>query len=112
LRIPTRREHISMNLGQAVAVCLYELACGPVRNEPVQVDAAPSTSDHAERLTALVMEALSGCGYTERAVHKPEEIEERVRRMVRRARLDRQESEMALGMVRQMLWRLGKQKNQ
>src|SRR5256886_6700041 len=27
LRIPTREEHRSMNLGQAVAVCLYELAC-------------------------------------------------------------------------------------
>ena len=26
LRIPTREEHRSMNLGQAVAVCLYELA--------------------------------------------------------------------------------------
>src|SRR5579862_2728516 len=26
LRIPTRAEHPSMNLGQAVAVCLYELA--------------------------------------------------------------------------------------
>src|SRR5271166_982287 len=25
VRIPTREEHISMNLGQAVAVCLYEL---------------------------------------------------------------------------------------
>src|SRR5271166_4223400 len=25
MRIPTRDEHISMNLGQAVAVCLYEL---------------------------------------------------------------------------------------
>src|SRR5579862_2172681 len=25
MRIPTREEHISMNLGQAVAVCLYEL---------------------------------------------------------------------------------------
>ena len=26
MRIPTREEHISMNLGQAVAVCLYELS--------------------------------------------------------------------------------------
>ncbi|HXB22492.1 MAG TPA: RNA methyltransferase, partial [Candidatus Solibacter sp.] len=26
MRIPTREEHSSMNLGQAVAVCLYELA--------------------------------------------------------------------------------------
>src|SRR5260370_35592505 len=29
LRIPTREEHCSMNLGQAVAVCLYELARDP-----------------------------------------------------------------------------------
>src|SRR5271168_2492638 len=29
LRIPTRLEHRSMNLGQAVAVCLYELARNP-----------------------------------------------------------------------------------
>ena len=28
LRIPTREGHASMNLGQAVAVCLYELASG------------------------------------------------------------------------------------
>src|SRR5436305_12104065 len=28
MRIPTREEHSSMNLGQAVAVCLYELARG------------------------------------------------------------------------------------
>src|SRR5271167_2943427 len=29
MRIPTREEHGSMNLGQAVAVCLYELVRGP-----------------------------------------------------------------------------------
>src|SRR5690349_17883567 len=28
MRIPTRKEHVSMNLGQAVAVCLYELTRG------------------------------------------------------------------------------------
>src|SRR5689334_2804060 len=28
MHIPTRKEHVSMNLGQAVAVCLYELARG------------------------------------------------------------------------------------
>ncbi|HEX3584636.1 MAG TPA: RNA methyltransferase, partial [Candidatus Angelobacter sp.] len=28
MHIPTRKEHTSMNLGQAVAVCLYELARG------------------------------------------------------------------------------------
>ena len=43
MRIPTREEHGSMNLGQAVAVCLYELVRGrmllgkklrPVRKKP------------------------------------------------------------------------------
>src|SRR5271169_3927310 len=29
MRIPTREEHGSMNLGQAVAVCLYELVRAP-----------------------------------------------------------------------------------
>ena len=29
MRIPTREEHGSMNLGQAVAVCLYELVARP-----------------------------------------------------------------------------------
>src|SRR5215470_8979578 len=32
LRIPTREEHGSMNLGQAVAVCLYELRRGGLRS--------------------------------------------------------------------------------
>ena len=29
MRIPTREEHGSMNLGQAVAVCLYEIIRSP-----------------------------------------------------------------------------------
>ncbi len=32
MRIPTRDEHISMNLGHAVAVCLYELSRGTDRS--------------------------------------------------------------------------------
>jgi len=113
LRIPTRSEHISMNLGQAVAVCLYEVACGVNREETgVHEEEAPAASELTERLLALGMEALTATGYTERAVHTAEEVEERVRRMVRRARLDRQETEMALGMVRQTLWRVEKLKNQ
>ena len=58
LHIPTREEHISMNLGQAVAVCLWELARGsrsagkraksveskaqsPGRRPPVNLSALP-----------------------------------------------------------------------
>jgi tRNA C32,U32 (ribose-2'-O)-methylase TrmJ len=52
------------------------------------------------------MEALERFGYTGRAGRKLEDIEQNVRRMLRRARLNRVETEMVLGMVRQALWRL------
>ena len=47
LRIPTRQEHRSMNLGQAVAVCLYELARDPkaaTKFTPALKKAAPATA--------------------------------------------------------------------
>ena len=36
MRVPTRDEHVSMNLGQAVAVCLYELARGSAPALPAE----------------------------------------------------------------------------
>ena len=58
MRIPTREEHISMNLGQAVAVCLYELARdakAPRSSEKTQ----RATADEAERITAALLDALT-----------------------------------------------------
>src|SRR5271166_1452499 len=52
MRIPTREEHISMNLGQAVAVCLYEL----VRETRAVRQAGklqPATAAEMERITAM-----------------------------------------------------------
>jgi tRNA/rRNA methyltransferase len=46
MTIPTRSEHWSMNLGQAVALCLYEIVRNgkvPVAKEPKR----PATSSHA-----------------------------------------------------------------
>ena len=48
MHIPTREEHISMNLGQAVAVCLYELVRDPKK-------AAHSTSRSRRRLLVQAM---------------------------------------------------------
>jgi hypothetical protein len=39
MRIPTREEHISMNLGQAVAVCLYELIRDPEKDRCLRTPA-------------------------------------------------------------------------
>ncbi|MCP5113908.1 MAG: RNA methyltransferase, partial [bacterium] len=51
MRIPTRRDHCSMNLGQAVAICLYELSRNRrmATTRPRPSRAAPA--DDLERLT-------------------------------------------------------------
>ncbi len=62
LRIPTREEHRSMNLGQAVAVCLYELVRNPKAVSKPEKNVAASAAD-LERLTSLLLEALRSSGY-------------------------------------------------
>ncbi len=52
MRIPTRDEHISMNLGQAVAVCLYELARGPARPPRHRAGKRLANAAEIERITA------------------------------------------------------------
>src|SRR5579863_2593682 len=62
LRIPTREEHRSMNLGQAVAVCLYEIAR---HAKSVRQPGKEKTAEAAEveRITAFLFEALRITGY-------------------------------------------------
>src|SRR5271169_6149869 len=57
LRIPTRHEHRSMNLGQAVAVSLYELARNPkaaAKFSRALEKSAPATAGEVERFTAVL----------------------------------------------------------
>jgi len=103
LRIPTRVEHRSMNLGQAVAVCLYELARGSPTAPPVE-KLQPASAGEVERITAVLLEALRSSGYL-----KPRSAaltEEKLRRLVRRLRLSSGDAEVCLGMLRQILWKL------
>jgi tRNA/rRNA methyltransferase len=104
LHIPTSQENISMNLGQAVAVCLYELtrdARAPRAGEKPPLAAAKEV----ERMTAMLFEALYASGFLTR---KPtSDAEERVRRLVRRLRLPAQDMASWLGILRQIVWKLG-----
>jgi tRNA/rRNA methyltransferase len=101
MRIPTREEHGSMNLGQAVAVCLYEL----VRDSrvPAKVGRVAS-AEESERLTGLLVEALAASGYLK--PHPAPAAVEKIRRMVRRLSLNESDAEVLLGMMRQILWKL------
>src|SRR5215471_615983 len=61
LTIPTSEKHISMNLGQAVAVCLYELARSSSTVQPERIE--PAKSGEIEQITAGLYEALNTSGY-------------------------------------------------
>lgn len=104
MRIPTRSEHPSMNLGQAVAVCLYEL----VRSEGAPTTSkAPrfATAAEMERITALLFATLSASGYVKPGIAAS--TEQKLRRLVRRLRLPSEDAEIWLGMLRQIAWKLG-----
>lgn len=111
MRIPTREEHRSMNLGQAVAVCLYELARdGKPAAEKEKV--ACAAADDLERLTSLLLEVLQASGFlktTTAMTHNKRPaapVEERIRRFVRRLNLSATDAQLLLGMLRQMDWKL------
>ncbi len=112
LHIPTREDHTSMNLGQAVAVCLYELARGAAKasnrtnSKAISKTEKPKSAASAEleRITTMLIEALCASGYLgERSAAAKEE---KIRRMVRRLALSSADAELWLGMLRQMLWKM------
>jgi TrmH family RNA methyltransferase len=103
LRIPTREAHGSMNLGQAVAVCLYELVRSAEATQPGN-EARSASAGALERLTTLLLDALFRSGYLES--RSTEFQREKVRRMVRRLELTESDAEIWLGMLRQIIWKL------
>ena len=107
IRIPTSEKNISMNLGQAVAVCLYELIRDPkqVRREE---KSEPATAGELERITTLLLDALQASGFLDR--RRVSDSDERIRRMVRRLRLPRRDAVIWMGMLRQMLWKMNQGK--
>jgi tRNA/rRNA methyltransferase len=107
MRIPTCDENISMNLGQAVAVCLYELVRdSKYERAPKQLDIA--TAGELERITTMLLEALRTSGFLGR--HRVADADERIRRLVRRLNLPARDAVIWLGILRQMLWKMNSEK--
>ena len=103
MHIPTGDEQPSMNLGQAVAVCLYELA----RNTPTPIpvtETPRASSEEVERLTTVLLETLHSSEYVSPAALNSKE--EDLRRMLRRMQLSSEDASTWLGMLRQILWKL------
>lgn len=104
MRIPSRPEHGSMNLGQAVAVCLYELVRDP---KAARARLAPPQKARAgvlEALTTVLLEVLGESGYIHARVEAS--TQRKIRSLVRRLNLSEHEAEIWLGIFRQIQWRL------
>jgi tRNA/rRNA methyltransferase len=102
---PLAERHLSMNLGQAVAVCLYAIAQAD--------DSVPhssqlyrdewdrgATAGDLERLTTLLREVLEASGYRRR--NPANSREPNVRRLVRRMALTSGDAQVWTGILRQL----------
>jgi tRNA/rRNA methyltransferase len=113
--------HLSLNLGQAVAVCLYELVRGPVaaavppgESDPAAeahavaadspVAAEPASAADIERLTTLLYETLEKSGYQRRHPASSDTVQ--LRRLLRRMSLDASDAAVWMGIFRQLLFKL------
>ena len=105
LYAPADSRHLSMNLGQAVAVCLYELTRAGLegaRELPVLHEAAATAQDR-ERLTQLLLDVMHATGYTRRYPHNSDAPV--VRRLVQQLGATHLEAMTWMGILRQVLRR-------
>lgn len=104
IRIPTADAGLSMNLGQAVALCLYELTRDPKAALAKPERIRPANAAQCEQITAMLIEALERSGYVNPVTAGS--TEEKVRRLVRRLEIPGRDAPVLLGMLRQILWKL------
>jgi len=104
LRVATATPDLSMNLGQAVAVCLYELSrdARALRAEPAK--RKPAKAGDVEQITLLLLDVLGRSGYIN--AKTAASTEEKVRRLVRRLAITDRDAGVVLGMLRQILWKI------
>jgi TrmH family RNA methyltransferase len=105
MRIPTVSMDLSMNLGQAVALCLYELARDSKAADARPERTKPAAAAEKEQVTLMLMDALRSSGYVNPIT--VESTEEKVRRLVRRLNIGARDAPVIMGMLRQILWKLG-----
>jgi len=104
MRIPTVSQDLSMNLGQAVALCLYELSRDPkaASAHPEKIRRANAAEN--QQITAQLLETLRQSGYINPVTAAS--TEEKVRRLVLRLDIAARDVPVLLGMLRQILWKL------
>ena len=122
--IPTDPQQPSMNLGQAVAVCLYEIASriapltgglgapGPsllgtgeiVANASESLE--PASARDLDLLAGVVEETMLAANYSPAAMRKANRHD--LNLLLRRLALNRRDASRILGFFRRILWRLNR----
>ena len=104
LTVPMARGGVSMNLGQAVAVCLYELHRDAPAQRPLPEPFAVATAQELTRFESLLRETLTAAEYDRRFPGNMGSNE--TRELVRRLGLTAGDVTVWMGMLRQVLWKL------
>ena len=121
VEIPTDPRQPSMNLGQAAAVGLYELATrveptdrstlledrihpGIATEEPQAAEKPAPTSGNLDILASLIEEVMVAAKYSPATMQEANRHD--LRLMLRRLKLSAADGRRALGLFRRILWRL------
>lgn len=114
VEIPTDQRQPSMNLGQAVAVCLYELATRVFLPDQISAELRPEsgemkvTAETLDLLGDVIEKTMAAADYS------PAEMEAAnrhdLRLLLRRLNLNARDAKRALGIFRRILWRLERQR--
>jgi len=101
---PSDARHLSMNLGQSVAVCLYELTRSGLESsiDIPEIHEPPSTAQDRELLTQLLLDVLQATGYTRR--FPANASEPLVRQLIQPLGTSHREAMTWMGILRQLLW--------
>lgn len=108
VEIPTDAGQPSMNLGQAVAVCLYELSTragvAEVGAGSMPQRAQPATAGKQELLAGLVEELMVASDYSPAGMREANRLD--LRLLLRRLALTDKDARRILGVLRRALWKL------
>ena len=105
--IPTEMSQPSMNLGQAVAICLYEIAVhvessSQTPETPPKI--FPADSGSLDRVAALIEEAMQKAGYSPNVMQEANRHD--LRLLLRRLHLKNNDARRLLGLFRKILVKL------
>jgi tRNA/rRNA methyltransferase len=117
VEIPTDKRQPSMNLGQAVAVCLYEITA---RALPDHASVTGEISHSAneffvpasgilDKLGDLIEQTMAAANYSPRAMGPANRHD--LRLLLRRLHLNSADTRRTLGLFRRILWRLERAKH-